>query len=66
MSEEADLYVFIYWTRWIGKLNKDHVKIWEQQALNNSKTNIQVFKINMNFQEYWGEENLNKIKPKKK
>lgn len=63
-SDNIDYFLFIYWTRWAGKLNKDHVKVWEQQALNNDKANIQVIKINMDFQEFWGEENLNKIKQK--
>ena len=65
-SDSTDYFVFIYWTRWAGKLNKDHVKVWEQQASNNDKVNIKVIKINMDFQEYWGEDNLSKIKPKKK
>jgi len=64
-SDNTDFFVFIYWTRWAGKLNKDHVKVWEQQALSNDKADIKVVKINMDFQEFWGEENLNKIKPKK-
>ena len=60
-SEKVDFYVLIYWTVYIGKLNKDHVKIWEEQANNNTKSNIKVLKINMDFQENWGEDNIKTI-----
>lgn len=33
--EKADFYVLINWAVWTGKLNKDHVKIWEDLAKNN-------------------------------
>ncbi len=49
----ADFYVFLYWTVWIGKLNKDHVKIWEQLARNNTNAKIEIVKVNLDFQEYW-------------
>lgn len=61
MGNKSDFYVFIVWTKYTGKLNKNHVKIWEQQAINNKTANLQVIKINMDFQEFWGEENLNKF-----
>jgi hypothetical protein len=43
----------IYWTVWAGKLNKDHVKIWEDQARNNKNCKVKVIKVNMDMQEYW-------------
>lgn len=57
-------HLFIFWAKFAGKLNKDHVKIWEKQAINNSKTNIKVYKINMDFQEHWGEEVTSQLKSK--
>lgn len=50
---DADFYVLIYWTVWTGKLNKDHVKIWEDQARNNKNCKVRVIKVNMDMQEYW-------------
>ena len=49
----ADFYVLLYWTVWTGKLNKDHVKIWEQLARNNTNAKIEIVKVNLDFQEYW-------------
>jgi hypothetical protein len=49
----ADFYLLIYWTVWSGKLNKDHVKIWEELAMKNQKCNVQVLKVNMDIQSSW-------------
>ncbi len=57
----ADFYLLIYWTVWIGKLNKDHVKIWEKAAKENTNCNIEVIKVNMDVQEYWDKKEQEKI-----
>jgi hypothetical protein len=49
----ADFYLFLYWTIWTGKLNKDHVKVWEQLARDNTKAKIEIIKVNLDIQEYW-------------
>ncbi len=49
----ADFYVLIYWTVWTGKLNKDHVKVWENLAKQNKQAHVEVIKVNLDFQEYW-------------
>jgi hypothetical protein len=59
--EEADFYLLIYWTVWTGKLNKDKVKVWEDLAHENKDSKIKVIKVNMDIQEYWEEEELDKI-----
>jgi len=51
--ETADFYVLIYWTVWTGKLNKDHVKVWEDLAKNNKNCNVKVIKVNLDLQAYW-------------
>jgi hypothetical protein len=51
--EPADFYLLIYWTVWTGKLNKDHVKIWEDLAKSNKNCKIKVIKVNLDIQEYW-------------
>lgn len=55
VNENENFYVFIFWAKFTGKLNKDHVKVWEEQA-NQNNSNIQIIKVNMDFQEHWGEE----------
>jgi hypothetical protein len=59
--EPADFYLLIYWTVWTGKLNKDHVKMWEDLAQDNKNCNIKVIKVNLDMQEYWEEKELEKI-----
>lgn len=54
--ETADFYLLIYWTVWTGKLNKDHVKIWEDLAKNNKNSNVKVIKVNLDLQEYWNKD----------
>lgn len=49
----TDFYLFIYWARYTGRLNKDHVKIWEEQANNNQNSKIEVIKVNLDEQEWW-------------
>lgn len=63
---QDDFTIFIYWTAYSGKLNKDHVLVWEQQAKNNKQAKIKIVKVNMDIQEHWGEETLRKINNKKK
>ncbi len=59
-SNLYDYVIFIYWARWSGLLNKDHVKIWEESALNNPNARIKVHKVNCDVQESWGKENAGK------
>lgn len=61
INEKADFYILIYWTVWAGKLNKDHVKIWEDLAKQNTHCKIKVIKVNLDLQEYWDEADRNKI-----
>lgn len=57
----ADFYVLIYWTVWTGRLNKDHVKIWENLAKQNKQAHIEVVKVNLDFQEYWDKAERDRI-----
>jgi hypothetical protein len=57
----SDFYLLIYWTVWTGKLNKDHVKIWEDLARDNKNCKIQVIKVNLDLQEYWDKDDRDKI-----
>jgi len=51
----ADFYLLIYWTVFAGKLNKDHVKVWEDLARENKNCRIHVIKVNADQQKYWEE-----------
>ena len=59
--DPADFYLLIYWSAWTGKLNKDHVKAWEDLASSNKFCKIRVIKINLDIQEYWEQEERDKI-----
>lgn len=58
-TDDIDFYLFIFWAKYAGKLNKDHVKTWEKQANLNTKSKIKVFKVNLDMQKWW-EESLEK------
>ncbi len=49
----ADFYVLLYWTVWSGRLNKDHVKIWEDLAKQNKAAKVKVIKANLDLQANW-------------
>ncbi len=51
--ETADFYVLIYWNVWTGKLNRDHVKIWEDLARANKNCRVKVIKVNLDIQDHW-------------
>ena len=53
INETTDYYVFVFWAVWIGRLNKDHVREWENDANKNKNCNIEVIKVNMDMQEWW-------------
>jgi hypothetical protein len=50
---KADYYLFVNWAIYMGKLNKDHVKVWENLATKNDKAKINVYKINMDMMTNW-------------
>ena len=53
-TSDYDFYVIMYWARFTGRLNKDHINIWEQEANKNKNAKIKVIKVNVDIQEYWG------------
>lgn len=50
---KADFYLFISWAKFTGKLNKDHVKEWEELAAKNKSVKIKVYKVNLDLKEGW-------------
>lgn len=59
--EDADFYLLIYWTVWTGKLNKNHVKKWQDLAYNNKNCKVKVIMVNLDMQEYWEKNERDKI-----
>jgi len=49
-----DFFLIIYWAVFTGRLNKNHVLVWEQEASNNKNAKIKVIKVNVDIQECWG------------
>ncbi len=48
-----DFIVFIYWAKFIGRLNKDHVKVWEDNLNAQNGCGIKVIKVNLDLQKNW-------------
>lgn len=57
-----DFYVLVDWAVWIGRLNKDHSKVWEELALENKNCRIAFIAVNMDFQKWWPETSMSKVK----
>jgi hypothetical protein len=57
----SDYYLLLYWTVWTGKLNEDHVKVWEDLAKANKNCRIHVVKVNLDIQEHWPAEEREQI-----
>ena len=53
LVEGIDFYILLFSTVWTGKLNKDHIKIWEDLAINNKNCRIKLINVNLDIQEYW-------------
>lgn len=58
---KADFYILIYWVAYAGRLNKDHVKAWQDLAAQNTKAKIKVIEVNLDFQEHWPADERNAI-----
>ncbi|MDD3738146.1 MAG: hypothetical protein PHP31_02475 [Lentimicrobiaceae bacterium] len=54
VDNNADFIVVIYWAKYVGKLNKEQVNVMEKDAIDNTNANIQVVKINLDYQSFWG------------
>ena len=50
-----DFYVFIYWARFLGRLNKVKTKVWENNLKNVKGCKVLVYKVDMDWQKKWNE-----------
>ena len=53
LENKADFYLFIFWAKYTGRLNKNHIKVWEEQAFKNKNSHIQVIKVNVDEMDWW-------------
>ncbi len=56
LSGPADFYILIFWSAWTGKLNKTHVKPWEDLVYDNPSSKIEVLKDSLDIPWFWSEE----------
>jgi hypothetical protein len=54
-SAGYDYYVFIYSARFAGRLNKDHVKVWERNLENAKGCKVKYYLVDMDWQKSWGQ-----------
>ena len=52
-KSEYDYYVFIYTARFLGRLNKDHVKVWERNLKNATGCKVKYYLIDLDWQKSW-------------
>ncbi len=48
-----DYYVFIYCARFLGRLNKDHVKVWQHNLENAKGCKVKYYLVDMDWQKSW-------------
>lgn len=55
-SEHYDVYLVVYWAKYLGKVNKRKVLEWQQlvRAANEKGQKIRMFLINADYQNFWG------------
>lgn len=55
----VDFHAFIYWGTFLGRVNKENTKAWEDTILNNQNITCKIYKINLDLQESWGKTDVN-------
>lgn len=55
LRDNSDYFLFIYWVKWLGKLNIDHVNEWVKLARANKNVHIKVIAVNLDFQDWWSD-----------
>ncbi len=53
LDSTADFYLMISWTAFTGKLNDNHVRAWQNLAMQNRQARIQVIEVNFDIQQWW-------------
>ena len=53
LRTDADYTVFIGWSKWSGKLNGDHIKVWDE-TLEKAGCKVKVYKLCLDPLKEWG------------
>lgn len=61
LYNDYDFLFLIFWVKWEGKLNKDHVLVWQNLAANNNNAKIKTILVNLDVQEYWETEKRDEL-----
>ena len=61
LTKGIDFYILLYSSVWTGKLNKDHIQVWEDLARNNKNCKIKIINVVLDLQQYWDEKERNSI-----
>jgi len=48
-TNHPDFTVFIFWGKFAGRLNKDHVRVWENNLLNQKSCSIRIYKVDLDI-----------------
>jgi hypothetical protein len=54
-KSEYDYCVFIYTARFLGRLNKNHVKVWQHNLDNAKGCKVKYYLVDMDWQKSWDE-----------
>ncbi len=52
-TSSYDFLLCIYWVHFLGKLNVDHVRVWQQLASANPNATIKTILVNLDVQQNW-------------
>ncbi len=56
-----DYYIFINWTKYSGRLNKDHVREWQNLITSNKNAKIKYYLVNFDVLDTWDKNLKNKF-----
>jgi hypothetical protein len=51
----ADFTIYVFWTKYTGRLNKTKALVWQKEAKNNRNCTIDFYLVNMDMQQWWDE-----------
>jgi hypothetical protein len=54
-GQNPDFTIFVFWTKYTGRLNKTKTLMWQNEIQSNSNCVIDFYLVNMDQQQWWGE-----------
>jgi hypothetical protein len=53
--DNADFTIYVFWTKYTGRLNKTKTLMWQNEIQSNTNCKIEFFLVNMDQQQWWDE-----------